>query len=586
MPETSKYSFEYFFNSETVVVFLALVLAGLAAYSYLYPSYPDINEFFLHEQSSVATIRLPAETAIYRSKVTPHGRQLISGLSIADNAQNSYSTRDGNVLDIWRLTLKNTIPLATAVSDGGGIVGNFVQVPLSNEELELLVHAIGQKFASWTKRRTKSTGKVDPHVVIALGSSLESLICFFAATLYGFSAVFLHEFQNTDETGLNELIELADPDILVSSGSILNKLEFERFLHLEGIVSVNARYFDIKTKELLPAHVAENYITWPDLVSKAKSTESKIIQELTHTPEIPVKVAYLSKELPVNSSNIDNLPYDNIQSTLNQSEIAHRPNKQLACFTDKAIVSSIAAQIKAIPASHQWSTKDSILTFNSQFNGYSFVLQLCALVSGSRLIFVDSSNIVYHPLKLLSDIGPTVMITEDSVTRTLVGLADDLSIFNSLRFYRAQTELSKGRLPDKSILAELKSLRLIHSGAYTQGQSLSTEDTNTIRALSGAYLIHSLNTPLSLSPIAQTAIYDYRTSNALRWIHFGPPLPCLEIKLRDFRNYHASNRMGQLLLKGNSLPSGTEWVEENLIARLGTDGCVKQLLNVDYSISK
>jgi hypothetical protein len=518
-------------DSETVFCGLVAILIAVIVYPYVFPSYPDTSEYFLANQSSVASLRREKETAIYRSLVSPHGRPLLSGLSIADSSS-KYTTRDGNLSDVWELAAKAKLS-SVAARDG-----KFIQVPLAREELVRLVYGLGKLIDSW------KPGNRD--VAILLPNGMEALICFFASVLFGHSAVFIPT-DNVSSDKLDDYVATADPAILIGSGDVVCKLKLDRFPNVKSVVSVHGKVIT----EPLPSSLA-NYSIWIDLLSQFKeqpAEEFPIIDEIDD--KLPLKVVY---------EDVDESP-------------------KIACFTHKSVVSAIAAQIQSIPL-EKWSPEDRVLTYSYRFDMYNFVLELTALVSGSLLVFVDCTNLIHHPLTLISEIKPTILITDDTSSSSLASLADELKFVHVIRLKVAMTSLGRGVIPKTAIIPELSSLRLIHTSfLHTfcgSDHCLTTLETNIIRCLAGARVIHALSTPLSTSPIAQTGYYDYRDSSA-EWVNFGPLLACLEGKLEDFEQYSSEKRKGRLLIRGHSLPSGTVWVNTGIIAYWGADGCLKLL---------
>lgn len=65
---------------------------------------PDIHPLALQRQSNSSPIRLPKESAIYRSLETPQGFPLKTGLAL--KTEKSYSTRDGDIRDVWNLAVE------------------------------------------------------------------------------------------------------------------------------------------------------------------------------------------------------------------------------------------------------------------------------------------------------------------------------------------------------------------------------------------------------------------------------------------------------------------------------------------------
>ena len=92
-------------NHYTTVLVLGLVFYAL----FLLFTYtePDVHPFLLGRQASASMVRLPGESAVYRSLETPQGYPLRSGLNVKDeNAPKWTAGRDGDLRDVWRQALK------------------------------------------------------------------------------------------------------------------------------------------------------------------------------------------------------------------------------------------------------------------------------------------------------------------------------------------------------------------------------------------------------------------------------------------------------------------------------------------------
>lgn len=86
-------------EQEDIFFALLAVLVITVLYLYWLPEHTDTHEMILQNQASISKMRQQGETAVYRSLVAPHGRSLMTGLAIGHN----YTTRPGNVSDIWKI---------------------------------------------------------------------------------------------------------------------------------------------------------------------------------------------------------------------------------------------------------------------------------------------------------------------------------------------------------------------------------------------------------------------------------------------------------------------------------------------------
>ena len=92
-------------NHYTTVLVLGLVFYAL--FLLFTHTEPDVHPFLLGRQASASMVRLPGESAVYRSLETPQGYPLRSGLNVKDeNAPKWTAGRDGDLRDVWRQALK------------------------------------------------------------------------------------------------------------------------------------------------------------------------------------------------------------------------------------------------------------------------------------------------------------------------------------------------------------------------------------------------------------------------------------------------------------------------------------------------
>jgi hypothetical protein len=98
-------------DGETLGALLLVLLGVVLLYPYIFPSLPDLNIHFLHNQSNISPVSRHGESAVYRSKSTSHGRPLLNGLSVRTEGLNP---RPGTLADIWQLTEDARIAVATA----------------------------------------------------------------------------------------------------------------------------------------------------------------------------------------------------------------------------------------------------------------------------------------------------------------------------------------------------------------------------------------------------------------------------------------------------------------------------------------
>lgn len=517
---------------DSTTVALLAVLAIVWVYPYIFPTYPDVHKLFLLEQSNISSLCYPGETAVYRSRVTPHGRKLIGGLAIADQATKIGSTRDGNISDLWKITEQSSDTIHRIVMSPRSD-GLYSTSPVSLQELKRLVHGLGQ----WMKNDLQHIDSMD--IVVLHATGFDSLVFFFAAALYGFSLVFV---PLEEPAQVNSAITKIKPRLIIGAEDNIAILKDSTipFLRTAG-----------SDKHSHPA-----VVDWATLQNQFKDEPTTVLD--TSSSNYPLKtVALDANDVPVVYS-----------------------------YSTQNIVAAIAAQIKAIPELERWGPKDKVLTYCTTVDVYTLLLQLTGLVSGCTVVYGDRSLVTTHPLRIVGDIKPTILVTEELSTYSLAELAQDLTLVRQFKLWRARKSLEQRILPKSPVIPEFESLRLIHCGIYRSAATLedpclTTAEVNTIRCLTGARVVHALNNPVACGPVAQTGVYDYRISSNDNIVNFGPILPCLEAMLVDHGSFKARDRKGRLMVRGpaaidsNTSYKDAGWQDTHLLGLWGSDGCFR-----------
>ena len=263
-------------------------------------------------------------------------------------------------------------------------------------------------------------------------------------------------------------------------------------------------------------------------------------------------------------------------------------------FTHQNIAAAVASQIKVLPTSQQWNESDKVLIFTSQLSMFTVVSQLVAFVGKSSLVFLSKMNVV--PEQLLLATKPTIMVTDDETTFSLLKQVQDLTLLPTINLAIRNSRVSRGRLPSGSVLPYLSTVRLIYSSTCIVDNTAPTEvdqdpddddkthlnsaDTNTIRALTGSRFIHALTSPLVAGPIASTHIYDYRLNSShdkQSLTNYGPVAACIEAYLKDepLNSGSTDSNEGRLFLRGFSSPALHEWIDTGIVGSFTPDGCFK-----------
>lgn len=228
----------------------------------------------------------------------------------------------------------------------------------------------------------------------------------------------------------------------------------------------------------------------------------------------------------------------------------------LQTFTAREIGLSIASQLRSL-GHRMWCRKDTVLIFPTCQHPYALLMQLTALSSKAKLVFVDHT--LSDPFKIVAATKPTVLVTDDVALQSLQRHLDDFNTLQWLRYGWSKMALVRGRLTTP-LYKEFGHLRLIHS-VNVAGVTLSTKEANDVRIMTGCQLILAFRVPSLFMPLFQTGYGDYRsteTNTSLR----GPPAPGLEVKVVGPKN------RGRLYVNYQD-----EWVDAKVNVYLRGDGC-------------
>lgn len=402
---------------------------------------------------------------------------------------------------------------------------------------------------------------------ILSSNSVETLLTVFASVLYGVPISIIH----TDKESLSNieiLLEAADPfSIIVSDERLLKDIPLEKYTpHLRYILYTGLEPVGVSTE-------AEIY-QWKKFVENLHVEENSIPMQDT---EFPIRVIYPSIALPTSTKD----------------------NKALITkFTHQNIAAAVATNIKILPKSQQWTDKDTILLFTSQFTVFSLVAQLSALISQSTVAYIEVELAL--PSAVLEQIQPTVLINDNYSTLSLLNLRQDLTLTQEIHYAFNRAALSRGTLHKTPVIKYFKSVNQIFSSTmvYPDQQEMikgspdvkATDDqltngqANAIRALTGAHFVHALTTPTVASSVSQTNIWDYREdsfdqfkNNNVTCINFGSVMSCIEARLVDSEPDSVDTyNYGQLQVRGFSCGADLlTWHDTGISGLFTHDGCFR-----------
>lgn len=342
---------------------------------------------------------------------------------------------------------------------------------------------------------------------------------------------------------------------------MLEDVDVEKLPNLKQVITIRTNF-----NRAYPSHVKASY--WPDLVASFPSDVGEFPAIDESESSFPIRITY---EAPGSAGTVG-----------------------LTKFTHQNVISAIASQIKVLPQSHQWGKSDTVLIFTSELSMFTIVSQFTAFVTYSSLVFLSKMNVAPNELLLVTK--PTIIVTDDETTFSLLEQIQDLTVLGVIKQKISEVKLSRGSLPRSAVLAPFSTVRLVYSSTCIfensksssldpssdeDHHSLTSSDTNSIRALTGARFVHALTSPLVAGPIASTNVYDYRLNSwhdNERLTNYGPVAACLELVLRDdpTGSGSADKDNGRLFVRGFSASgSENEWVDTGIVGSIGHDGCIK-----------
>lgn len=235
--------------------------------------------------------------------------------------------------------------------------------------------------------------------------------------------------------------------------------------------------------------------------------------------------------------------------------------EEMVRFTAANLVSAIAAQLFAVPTAQRINPSDLFLPADSLANTHTLVLTLGALYSNASVAFNSVAGKAADLGVATRGIAPTIIAASPyTVLKTHSETAQSLTSIISRNVHKAQTSsLAKtGAMPPSSFLGSLNDnlrpaigtqpgkLRILYiaerAGAGTP--PVSSAVLSDLRVFTGARIIYALTAAKVAGAVAQTQLYDYRVFDD-QCSHFGPPLTCNEIFLRDTKEHKTSDSEGR-----------------------------------------
>ena len=232
-------------------------------------------------------------------------------------------------------------------------------------------------------------------------------------------------------------------------------------------------------------------------------------------------------------------------------------------------MAAIGAQLSALPRQHRLAPTDLVVPLASPTETYPLIMTLTALFSNSSLILTSVSGPSTNYLAAFHQVCPTVIIAgTQTMSQFCTGREKSLASKSvALGHWWKSRSLEAGTMP-KSSKPPHTTPRLIYTydvaGASTV--PLSTSDMFNLRIFTGARLVLALTDYRVAGAISQTNVLDYQGHGvgSESASHFGPPLSCLEIKLKEteHRKIDDGTPTGKLVVTGPAVVGGETVVDQ------------------------
>ena len=478
---------------------------------------PDTHPLLLSRQSNVSMVRMPGESATYRSLEVPDGLSLRTGLNVRSEGDSKWRIgKDGDVRDVWKRVIDGTL------TDDGKRTGHRsnIQTVYGLEEVET------HEIADLTKQMNSIGNYIKTHggttVAICLPNSVELLLSIFAAAFYGFHPVLI-PYDIPQDISL-KLISMCGANFAIGEAGAIPltdiKAKCDSLKHVLWVVEKTSRHMDWDDND-----GAISTGTWHDIVHRNASVATE--------------------ELPT-SSETDAVP-DIITVWINKTATSG----EIVAFTQQNFAAAAAAQASALPMRHRLSHTDIFLPADSMTQPYILTQTLAALYNGVTVALNSVAGSQADLTATAAGISPTIMSASAASalklreeTKSLASGALQSFALNSQKRalasgYMPPSTIGKGVIqPTRATVGKLPNkLRLLYTfeRAHSGTPHLTSEVLNDLRAFTGARVIYALIAAKVAGSITQTAFYDYRRGMQSGEVHshFGAPVSSLEVKLVD-----------------------------------------------------
>jgi hypothetical protein len=240
------------------------------------------------------------------------------------------------------------------------------------------------------------------------------------------------------------------------------------------------------------------------------------------------------------------------------------------------LAAAVGSLITSLPAAQRFNASDVFLPADAFTHSYSLCLTLAALFSHSTVIINSVAGPGVDLALATRSIAPTIAVVSAETAAKLHGTTSTtvISAPKKLAHYLETRMLAAGRLPTDNFLSRLNTparavigttpgkLRLlfVSDRAGLNTPPLSSKDLSDLRIYTNARVVYALTAAKVAGAVAQTHVYDYRLglTPSTKHSHFGVPLSCVEIKVKDTPQHKTTDEraIGELVATGASVVGG------------------------------
>jgi acyl-CoA synthetase (AMP-forming)/AMP-acid ligase II len=450
--------------------------------------------------------------------------------------------KDGDLRDIWR-RVTGEIPLEKKASSSG--TASILTVFGKEDISEHSIPEVSKEIATIGKHLQDRGAK---RVAIYLPNSIELLATLFAGAFYGFSPILIP--YNQPHPALIDLLRQTGADTLIAQAGSVPLSEVG-----QGVPGLRQVIWHVtKTSRHMEwSEVPEgiggkiDVSVWHELLQDAKNSEAPLPSSTAKAPN----VVFLWQE-----------------AVSKPAEIVE--------FTQQNIAAAVGSLITALPAAQRFTASDTFFSADAFTSSYSLCLTLAALFSHSTVIINSVAGPGVDLALATRSIAPTVVVASAETAATLhsTTTASATGGLKKLAHYLESRSLTSGRLPTDSFISRLNAptraaigttpgkLRLlfVSERAGLNTPPLSSDDLSDLRIYTKARLVYALTASKVAGAVAQTNVYDYRrsTTPSTKHSHFGVPLSCVELKVKDTPNHKTTDEQsaGELVVTGSSVAGG------------------------------